>query len=93
MKKQAGEFRRLERIIKGFANHYRLGILYLLHGEPGLTVEQVAKRLNTGYMNASDHLRKMTIAGLISKYNQGANVLHRLTPRALLVLGFCKKLK
>ena len=93
MKKQAGEYRHLERVIKGFANHYRLKILDLLQREPNLPIEEIAERLGTGYMNASDHLRKLAIAGMIIKRNEGSIVHHRLSPRALFVLDFCKKLK
>jgi hypothetical protein len=93
VKDHTGEYRRLERIMKGVANHRRLQMLALLRREPDLSVDAVAGRLHTGYINASDHLRKMAIAGLISKRNQGAAVLHRLTPRGNLILEFCKRLK
>lgn len=93
MKNQAGEYRRLERIVKGFASHRRLQMLDLLHRSPNLSVSQVAERLHTGYINTSDHLRKMAIAGLISKHNQEASILHKLTPRGAIILEFCKRLK
>ena len=85
-------YRGLERIIKGFANHRRLQILELLKKEPELSVEAISERLNAGYMNTSDHLRKMAIAGLLLKRSQGPAVLHKLTPRAEAILAFCKKL-
>ncbi|KKW17464.1 MAG: Transcriptional regulator, ArsR family [Candidatus Magasanikbacteria bacterium GW2011_GWA2_50_22] len=88
-----GNFRRLERVVKGFANHRRLEILHLLHKEPELSVEDISERLNIGYENASDHLRKMAIAGLILKRNEGNNVRHKLTPRAESILVFCKILE
>lgn len=89
----AANYRHLERIIKGFANHRRLQILDLLKREPELSVDQVAERLRIGYMNASDHLRKMAIAGLVLKRNEGNTVRHKLTPRAESILVFCKKLE
>ncbi len=85
--------KQLERVIKGFANHRRLAILELLQHRPGLSVDEVAEQLSIGYMNASDHLRKMAIAGLVSKRNEGTFIHHALTPRAVAVLVFCKKLK
>ena len=88
-----GNFRRLERVVKGFANHRRLEILHLLHKDPELSVEDISERLNIGYENASDHLRKMAIAGLILKRNEGNNVRHKLTPRAESILVFCKTLE
>lgn len=86
-------YRRLERVVKGFANHRRLEILNLLHKNPELSVEDISERLNIGYENASDHLRKMAIAGLILKRNEGNNVRHKLTARAESILVFCKTLE
>ena len=85
-------FRRLERIVKGFANHRRLQILDLLKREPELSIADIADRLKIGYENTSDHIRKLAIAGLVLKRNQGTTVLHKLTPRAEDILVFCKKL-
>ncbi len=86
------DYRRMERVVKGFANHRRLQILDLLKREPELTLEQIAERLKIGYMNASDHVRRMAIAGLVMKRNEGPRVHHKLTPRAEVILAFCKKL-
>ncbi|MDO8561958.1 MAG: winged helix-turn-helix domain-containing protein [bacterium] len=86
-------YRRLERLVKGFANHRRLEILNLLHKEPELSVEDISERLHIGYENASDHLRKMAIAGLILKRNDARSVRHKLTLRAEHVLTFCKMLE
>ena len=91
--RKAGEYRRLERVIKGFANHRRLQILDLLKQNPGLSVEQISERLRIGYVNTSDHLRKMAIAGLLYKYNEGNMVRHRLTARSETISVFCKKLE
>lgn len=85
--------RQLERIIKGFANHRRLDILELLQRVPELSVEDIAERLHIGYENASDHIRKLAIAGLVMKRYEGTTVRHRLTDRATDVLVFCKKLQ
>jgi DNA-binding transcriptional ArsR family regulator len=89
----AGEYRRLERMVKGFANHRRIQIMDLLKREPELSVEQIAGRLQLGYENASDHVRKLAIAGLVLKRNEGSAVRHKLTPRAESILVFCKKLQ
>ncbi|MFA6536300.1 MAG: winged helix-turn-helix domain-containing protein [Candidatus Paceibacterota bacterium] len=86
-------YRIVERIVKGFANHNRLKILELLQAEPELSVIDVADKLGIGYMNVSDHIRKMSIAGLLMKRSNGPFVLHKLTPRAEGILAFCKKLK
>ena len=86
-------YRKLERIVKGFANHRRIQIMDLLRREPELSVEDISERLNIGYENASDHIRKLAIAGLVIKRNEGSSVRHRLTPRAESILVFCKRLQ
>ncbi|OHA38069.1 MAG: hypothetical protein A3G03_02405 [Candidatus Taylorbacteria bacterium RIFCSPLOWO2_12_FULL_44_15c] len=86
-------YRSLERVVKGFANHNRLKILELLKKEPELSVADIAERLKIGYENTSDHIRKLAIAGLVMKRNDGPNVRHKLTFRANSILVFCKKLE
>jgi len=86
-------YRKLERTVKGFANHNRLKILELLNSEPELSVSDISQKLKIGYENASDHIRKLAIAGLVMKRNSGPRVLHKLTPRAISILAFCKKLE
>ena len=83
---------KLERIVKGFANHRRLQILDLLKKEPELSVADITTKLNIGYENTSDHIRKLAIAGLVMKRTNGTSVRHKLTPRAKSILVFCKKL-
>ena len=87
------ESRKLERIIKGFASHRRLQILELLSRQPELSVLDISERLQMGYENASDHVRKMAVAGLLLKRNEGPAVRHKLTPRAESILVFCKRLQ
>lgn len=92
-KKGSARYRMLERAVKGFANHRRIQILELLQNEPELSVDSISEKLGIGYENASDHIRKLAIAGLVMKRNEGNKVRHKLTPRAELVLVFCKRLE
>ncbi len=85
--------RQLERVVKGFANHRRLDILELLQQKPELSVEEIAEKLSIGYENASDHIRKLAIAGLVMKRHDSKSVRHKLTPRAKVILTFCKTLE
>lgn len=87
------DFKKLERITKGFANKRRLQILDLLSVHEELSVIDISRRLKLGYENTSDHIRKMSIAGLVMKRSDGLNVRHKLTSRATSILAFCKKLK
>jgi DNA-binding transcriptional ArsR family regulator len=86
-------YHKLERLIKGFGNHNRLKILELLNKEPELSVIDIADKLKMGYENASDHIRKMAIAGLVMKRADGLNIRHKLTSRAKSILVFCKTLE
>ena len=86
-------YRKLERIVKGFANHRRLQILELLKSKPELSVDEITDKLQIGYMNASDHIRKLAIAGLVMKRNDGSNVRHKLTLRGVTITEFCKRLE
>ncbi len=87
------KYRKLERIVKGFANHRRLEILDLLKNKPEQALDDIVETLGIGYQNASDHVRKLAIAGLVAKRSDGWNVRHKLTPRAEAILAFCKKLE
>lgn len=89
----ATNYRKIERIVKGFANHRRIQIIDLLNKEPELSVDDIAEKLHIGYENTSDHIRKLAITGLVMKHNHGTRVLHKLTTRAVIILEFCKKLE
>lgn len=93
MAKTTTNYRWLEGVVKGFANHRRLQILEMLRHEPDLSVDEITGRLKTSYINTSDHLRKMATARLITKRNEGNSVMHALTARGRDILEFCKKLK
>ncbi len=87
------EYKNTEKIVKGFANHWRLKILNLLRRSARLSLDQIAKELDGNFITISVHLRKMTDAGLVSKTYKGRFVLHSITRRGKDVLTFCKKLK
>ena len=81
----------LEGIVKGFASHRRISILELLNKQPEMSVEEVAEHLQLDIKNASMHIKKMAIAGLVMKRADGKTVRHKLTERAGDVLNFLKR--
>lgn len=85
--------RQLERIAKGTANHRRIQILDLLEHEPELSVSEISEKIKSDIKNVSEHIRKLTIAGLVIKRNQGQNVRHKLSDRGLIVLMFFRTLE
>ncbi len=80
MKNQRGEEKRLERIVKGFANHWRIRILRLLAKEPELSVEEITEILDANAKTIGSHLQRLAVAGLIMKRYEGRSVRHKLTP-------------
>ncbi len=87
------KFRELERLVKGFANHRRIEILELLRKEPELSLEEVAGALSINFKTASDHMRRLAIAGLLLKRSDGHSVRHKITSRASQVLKFLRSLE
>jgi predicted ArsR family transcriptional regulator len=85
--------RHLERIVKGFANHRRISMMQLLQDEPDLSLQDIAVELKINIKTASDHLRRLAIAGLVLKRNRANNVLHKLSPRGVGILEFLRKLE
>ncbi len=93
MKDGDKNYRQLERIVKGFANHRRIEILELLTKEPELSVTQIANRLKVDFRTISDHIRRLAIAGLVMKRNQGPSVCHKLSDRGVVILKFLRTLE
>ena len=82
----------LERIIKGFANHRRIEIVELLKNKPELSLMEISKFLKINFRTASDHIKKLAVAGLVVKRSDGLNVRHKITERGISVLKFIKTL-
>ncbi len=85
--------RQLERIIKGFANHRRIEILNLLEKKPELSVFEISDELKINFKTGSDHIRRMAIAGLLLKRNDGSSVRHALTKNGKIILKFLRTLE
>ena len=86
-------YRQLERIVRGFSNHRRIEILGLLEKYPELSVVGISEKLNVNFKTVADHIRRLTIAGLVMKKSLGPSVCHRLTKRGKAVLKFLRTLE
>jgi len=82
----------LERIVKGFSNHRRIEILELLKKKPEMSLANISEVLNVNFRTASDHIRKLAIAGFVIKRSEGLVVHHKITNKGLAVLNFLKTL-
>jgi DNA-binding MarR family transcriptional regulator len=61
---------RLEHIVKGFAHHRRIEIMLLLAKSPELSLQDIVGRLKIETKTASEHLRRLTAAGLVVNFRQ-----------------------
>lgn len=85
--------RQLERIVKGFSNHRRIQILELVDQKPELSLIEISTQLKVNNKTISEHIRRLTISGLVLKRNRGANVLHKLSLLGENILKFLRKLE
>lgn len=72
--------RKLERVFKGTANHWRIEILMLVDKNPQITLHDIAIRLQANFKTISEHTKKLVAAGLIRKKYLGREVIHILSP-------------
>jgi len=83
----------LERLVRGFSNHRRIQILALLRKKPELSVIEIAEELKINMKTASEHVRRLAIAGLVLKRSAGNAVRHKVTDRGISVLKFLRTLE
>mgnify|MGYP001598740201 CR=1 FL=1 len=86
-------YHHLERLVRGFSNHRRIETLELLEKVPELSVVEIDGRLRINMKTASEHLRRLAIAGLVLKRSEGASIRHKLTDRWLIILKFLRTLE
>ena len=84
--------RQLERVVKGFANHRRIQVLEVLEARPDLDLTTITRVCGINFKTASEHVRRLSIAGLVWKKARGRNVLHAISPRGKSVLRFLSTL-
>lgn len=89
----AAHSRQIEKIIKGFANHTRIEMLQLIKERPELSLMDISNELKINLKTASEHLRRMSVSGIIQKRNRGQSVLHKVSPLGDDVLKFINKLE
>ncbi len=86
-------FRKLERVVKGFSNHRRIEILDLLKKKPELSLIEIAEELKINFKTASEHIRRLAISGLLVKRSEGPSVRHKVTPAGISILMFLRTLE
>ena len=84
-------FKVLEKIIKGVANHWRLRTLFLLYEEPNISLIDIASKLDGNFKTISEHTKKLYQSGLIEKRYKGQIVLHSISVLGDRLLSYLKK--
>src|SRR3990167_10099090 len=82
--------KQMERHLKGVANHRRIEILFLVADEEGISVEGISTNLRCNFKTISEHIRRLTQAGLVEKKYEGHTVRHRLSPYGRVFITFLK---
>ena len=85
--------KKLQRIVKGFANHRRIQIMELLSVYPEISVSEIATRLKVNFKTISEHARRLALSGLVHKRYKGSSVLHALSPLGNNILKFLRILE
>ncbi len=63
----------------------------LLMESSDLSLIDIAERLKINIKTASEHVRRLSISGIVLKKNRGVSVLHKLSPRGKTIVKFLKK--
>lgn len=85
--------KQLERIVRGFSNHRRIEIMALLDRAPELSVIEISDALRINYKTGAEHVRRLAIAGIITKRNDNNSVRHALTENGASILKFLRTLE
>ena len=92
VRREGARTKRLERVIKGFSNHRRIEILELLAAHPDLCVGEISEKLQIELKTASEHVRRLALAGLVQKRYKGREVRLRTFGQAKEILAFLDRL-
>lgn len=87
---EQGKIKRMEKVMKGSANYWRIAILFLLDKESNLTVTDISESLGGTFVTISSHLQKLEASGFISKKYRLSMVEHRLTSLGKEILRFLR---
>jgi DNA-binding IclR family transcriptional regulator len=86
-------FKHLERIVRGFSNHRRIQLMDLLDSRPELDLTAISRATAINLKTASEHVRRLTVAGLVLKKAKGTHLQHALSTRGKSILKFLRTLE
>ena len=85
--------KKLERIVKGYANSRRIQIMQLVMSTPEISLIDICTHLDIEQSNGSEHVRKLIYAGLVLKRKDLTQHYHMITDRGAMILSFLKTIK
>ncbi len=91
MKKLLKSPKQMERHLKGIANHRRIEILFLIARNKGITVDNIAEKLDCNIKTISGHTKRLSEAGLVNKSYFAQAVKHELSPYGKILYDFLGK--
>ena len=80
----------MERHLKGISNHYRIAIMLYLSGNRDATLDNIIETLDANEKTIGEHVRRLSIAGLVNKKHRGKFVEHNLSPYGEVFANFLK---
>ncbi|HVY35797.1 MAG TPA: winged helix-turn-helix domain-containing protein [Candidatus Paceibacterota bacterium] len=86
------EMKKLEACFKGIANHRRIEILLLVQKSKGITLDQIATKLNCNLKTVSEHTRRLVQADLLEKCYHGQCVAHFVSHQGRKMISFIESL-
>lgn len=82
--------KQMERHLKGMANHYRIAILLLVREQDGISLDGIIRHLSANPKTIGEHVRRLSVAGLVNKKYKGHYVEHSLSPYGKLFVKFLR---
>jgi len=65
----------------------------LLENEPDISLSDISRKLKINLKTASEHTRRLTFSGLITKRYKARDVIHAVTDLGKDILTFLRKLE
>ena len=82
--------KQMERHLKGISNHYRIGAMLYLENHDKATLEDIIEAMNGNEKTVGEHVRRLTLAGLVNKKYRDKFVEHTLSPYGKMFVEFLR---
>jgi len=84
----------LEKIVRGFSSHRRIQVLELLdQSDEAMSLNEIADACRVGITPLAEHVRRLAVAGFITKTRRNREILHDVTPQGKKIIAFLRTFK